>query len=150
MTKLLKYQKYMESVSTPLIIKAEKLYDMIPESIKKIHSLFMKADRELYLVGGSVRDFKTGDEPKDFDIATNAMPDEVMRILKGYRKQLQGEAFGVVVVYTDDQPDGIEIATFREDRYGNSDMEDFILYIRQTKPKDYEKRINILLNMSDK
>jgi len=116
MTKLLKYQKYMESVNnTPVIIKAEKLYDMIPESIKTIHSLFMKADKELYLVGGSVRDFETGDSPKDFDIATNAMPNEVMRILKGYRKQLQGEAFGVVVVYTEDQPDGVEIATFRED-----------------------------------
>jgi len=105
----------MESVSTPTITKAEGLYDMIPESIKELHKLFMAADKELYLVGGSVRDFKTGDSPKDFDIATNAMPDEVMKILKGYRKQLQGEAFGVVVVYTDDQPEGIEIATFRED-----------------------------------
>jgi len=96
MNKLFKYQKYMESVNTPTIVKAEKLYDMIPESIKELHRLFMEADKELYLVGGSVRDFKTGDSPKDFDIATNAMPDEVMKILKGYRKQLQGEAFGVV------------------------------------------------------
>lgn len=139
-----KYQKYLEAV------KMEGLYDMIPDSIKGIHQKFMQAGKKLYLVGGSVRDFKTGDSPKDFDIATDAMPDEVQEILKGYRTQLQGKAFGVVVVYTKDQPEGIEIATFREDRYGNSDIEDFILYIRQTKPENYEERINLLLNMSNK
>jgi len=40
-----------------------------------------------------------------------------MLILKGYRRQIHGKSFGVVVVFTDDQPDGIEIATFRSDNY---------------------------------
>ena len=109
MVKTLKYKKYMES------IKANELYDMVPDSIKEIQKLFKADGKKLYLVGGSVRDFKTKDIPKDFDLATDAMPEEVMGILKGYRKQLQGKAFGVVVVYTDDQPEGIEIATFRQD-----------------------------------
>ena len=91
------------------------IWDIIPQSIKDLHELFKKADKKLYLVGGSVRDFLTGDVPKDFDLATDALPDEVLNIVEGYRTNLQGKAFGVVVVYTKDQPEGIEIATFRED-----------------------------------
>jgi tRNA nucleotidyltransferase/poly(A) polymerase len=66
-----------------------------------------------------VRDFLTGDKPKDFDLATDALPDEVLEIVDGkYRTNLQGRAFGVVVVFTDEVPEGMEIATFRNDLYG--------------------------------
>lgn len=95
----------------------DDIWGIIPQSIKDLHELFKKADKKLYLVGGSVRDFLTGDVPKDFDLATDAHPDEVLNIVDGYRTNLQGRAFGVVVVYTKDQPGGIEIATFREDNY---------------------------------
>jgi len=92
------------------------MWDIIPESVKTLHELFRSRGKKLYLVGGSVRDFLTGDKPKDFDLATDALPDEVLSILgSDYRTNLQGKAFGVVVVYTKDQPDGMEIATFRED-----------------------------------
>lgn len=92
------------------------MWNMIPQSIKDLHKLFNANNKSLYLVGGSVRDFLTGDKPKDFDLATNALPDEVLNILGNrYRTNLQGKAFGVVVVYTKDQPSGMEIATFRED-----------------------------------
>ncbi len=91
------------------------LWDIIPQSIKSIHSLFTKNGYKLFLVGGSVRDYLQGDEPKDYDLATNAMPETVMEILKGFTLNLQGKAFGVVVVFTDDQPLGMEIATFRKD-----------------------------------
>ena len=39
----------------------------------------------------------------------------VLRILNKFRTNLQGKAFGVVVVYTKEVPEGMEIATFRED-----------------------------------
>jgi tRNA nucleotidyltransferase/poly(A) polymerase len=92
------------------------MWDIIPQSVKELHKLFQSNGKKLYLVGGSVRDFLTGDKPKDFDLATDALPDEVLKIIgKSYRTNLQGKAFGVVVVYTDDQPYGMEIATFRED-----------------------------------
>ena len=103
----------MENNVALIPIEADGLYEIVPNSIKEITKLFTKAGKNLYLVGGSVRDFITGHDPKDFDVATDALPDEVMAILKGYRTQLQGEAFGVVVVFTDDQPEGVEIATFR-------------------------------------
>jgi tRNA nucleotidyltransferase/poly(A) polymerase len=92
------------------------LIDIIPQSVKDLHKLFKARGKKLYLVGGAVRDFLTGDKPKDFDLTTDALPDEVLGIIGDkYRTNLQGKAFGVVVVFTKDQPDGMEIATFRED-----------------------------------
>jgi tRNA nucleotidyltransferase/poly(A) polymerase len=94
----------------------KSMLDIIPQSVKDLHKLFAANGKKLYLVGGSVRDFLTGDKPKDFDLATDALPDEVLEILGDkFRTNLQGKAFGVVVVYTKDQPEGMEIATFRED-----------------------------------
>lgn len=105
------YKMFIES------LKSDKdLWNIIPDSVKELNDLFKQNGKKLYLVGGAVRDFLTGDKPKDFDLATDALPDEVLDILDGrYRTNLQGKAFGVVVVYTDDEPDGMEIATFRED-----------------------------------
>ena len=92
------------------------MLDIIPQSVKDLHKLFKASGKKLYLVGGAVRDFLTGDKPKDFDLATDALPDEVLGIIDDkYRTNLQGRAFGVVVAYTKDQPEGMEIATFRED-----------------------------------
>jgi tRNA nucleotidyltransferase/poly(A) polymerase len=107
-----KYEKFLESE------QHKDMWDIIPESVKELHKLFQANGKKLFVVGGAVRDFLNGEKPKDFDLATDALPEEVQKILKGYKTQLQGEAFGVVVVYTDDQPGGMEIATFREDVYG--------------------------------
>jgi tRNA nucleotidyltransferase/poly(A) polymerase len=90
----------------------------VPKSINDLHILFKQYDKKLYLVGGSVRDFLNNVKPKDFDLATNALPNEVIDIIGNkYKTNLQGKSFGVVVVYTDDIPSGIEIATFRSDIY---------------------------------
>lgn len=108
--KLKRYNQFLESKSD--------MWDIIPQSVKDLNNIFKKASKKLYLVGGSVRDFLTGDKPKDFDLATNALPDEVLEIIGDqYRTNLQGRAFGVVVVYTKEVPEGMEIATFRSDIY---------------------------------
>ncbi len=105
-----KYNKFLES------IQPKDMWDIIPQSVKDLNELFKEHGKKLYLVGGSVRDFLTGDKPKDFDLATDALPDEVIDIVgKTYRTNLQGKAFGVVVVFTKEVPEGMEIATFRED-----------------------------------
>jgi len=108
--KLKRYTQFLESKSD--------MWDIIPQSVKELHKLFQGKGKKLYLVGGSVRDFLTGDKPKDFDLATDALPDEVLEIVgKKFRTNLQGKAFGVVVVFTDEVPEGMEIATFRSDIY---------------------------------
>ena len=107
--KIKRYQQFLES-------KSDDMWSIIPESVKELQLLFKSKGKKLYVVGGAVRDFLTGDTPKDFDLATDALPDEVLEILGSkYKTNLQGKAFGVVVVFTNDQPEGMEIATFRED-----------------------------------
>ncbi len=62
---------------------------------------------QAWLVGGCVRDLVLGREPSDYDISTDARPEDLLRIFP--RAQLVGAQFGVVLV------DGFEIATFRSD-----------------------------------
>lgn len=65
---------------------------------------------EAYLVGGGVRDLLLGLEPKDFDIVTNAKPDEVKAVFK-HRCQLIGRRFRLAHVRFGRQI--VEVATFR-------------------------------------
>jgi tRNA nucleotidyltransferase/poly(A) polymerase len=88
----------------------------IPSDVKKIHKLFKKNKKQLYIVGGAVRDTILGQRPKDFDLATDALPEEVIKIIKsgGFKIAKEvGESFAIIFVAT---PSGeYEIATFRED-----------------------------------
>ena len=58
-------------------------------------------------MGGCVRDLVLGREPKDYDISTDARPDQLLSMFPS--AQLVGAQFGVVLV------DGVEVATFRSD-----------------------------------
>ena len=62
-----------------------------------------------YLVGGCVRDLLLGREPKDFDVVTNATPNEVKRIFRNCR--LIGRRFRLAHLHYQDEI--IEVATFR-------------------------------------
>lgn len=105
------YKLFLESMSSDIS-------SQIPKSIFDLNFMFKESGKELYLVGGSVRDYLIGKKIKDFDLTTNATPDEILQIVGDkYKTNLLGESFGVIVVYTPDQPDGIEIATFRSDIY---------------------------------
>jgi poly(A) polymerase len=68
-----------------------------------------EAGFQAFLVGGCVRDVMLGRHPKDFDVATNALPDEVRALFRNCR--LVGRRFRLAhVVYGRDV---IEVATFR-------------------------------------
>ncbi|HXG52112.1 MAG TPA: CCA tRNA nucleotidyltransferase [candidate division Zixibacteria bacterium] len=64
-----------------------------------------------YLAGGCVRDFLLGREPQDYDVTTDARPEEVRRLFD--RTVPVGAQFGVVLVIVDGE--GYEVATFRFD-----------------------------------
>lgn len=64
---------------------------------------------EAYIVGGGVRDLLLGREPKDFDVATDALPEEVKRLFRNCR--LIGRRFRLAHVFFGREI--IEVATFR-------------------------------------
>ncbi|MGE5112257.1 MAG: CCA tRNA nucleotidyltransferase, partial [Acidobacteriaceae bacterium] len=84
---------------------------------------------QAYFVGGCVRDLLLGRDPADFDVSTDATPEQVMRIFP--RTYAVGAQFGVVLVpfravigdaaseeveeLTAEHPKVIEVATFRSD-----------------------------------
>ncbi len=71
---------------------------------------------QAYLVGGGVRDLLLKREPKDFDVATDANPDDIKKIFRNCR--LIGRRFRLAHVYFNKEI--IEVATFRS----NNAMED--------------------------
>lgn len=77
-------------------------------AVRVIHIL-EKAGYDAYLVGGAVRDLLLGIRPKDFDVATNATPEQVRRLFK--RAFLIGRRFQIVHVMFGQ--DLIEVTTFR-------------------------------------
>ena len=90
----------------------------VPQDIIDLYNLFQKNGKELYIVGGAVRDALMGKKPKDFDLATDAFPEEVVKIVQGAGYSTIGEVgqqFGVVIVQIPSDKNGVEIATFRED-----------------------------------
>jgi len=91
----------------------------VPQGTLDIRDVMKDAGHELYLVGGAVRDHLLGKKPKDFDLATEAQPDEVIRLLSRdgrfkVEEDPKGKQFGIVLVH-DNEGIEYEIATFRED-----------------------------------
>lgn len=77
-------------------------------AIKTIEGL-QKAGFEAYIVGGAVRDLLLQRKPKDFDVATDATPEEVNRVFR--RSRIIGRRFRLVHVLFGDET--IEVSTFR-------------------------------------
>jgi poly(A) polymerase len=78
------------------------------EALKVLYRLH-RSGYAAYLVGGSVRDLLLGKRPKDFDIATNARPQEIRRLFRNSRTI--GRRFRLVHVYF--RGGIVEVATFR-------------------------------------
>src|SRR4051812_27077901 len=66
------------------------------QAARSIVARLREHDHAAYFAGGCVRDLVRGESPKDFDVATDARPDEVQSIFK--RTYAVGAHFGVIVV----------------------------------------------------
>ena len=83
--------------------------------MKAVRTLRQEGFEALW-AGGCVRDQLLGKSPKDYDIASTATPDDVIRIFGRRRTVAVGASFGVVMVLGPDRSAGqIEVATFRSD-----------------------------------
>jgi tRNA nucleotidyltransferase/poly(A) polymerase len=89
----------------------EEQRDFAVEVVRKLRS----AGHAALWAGGCVRDLLLNRTPKDYDVATNARPEEI-RTLFGYRRTLAiGAAYGVITVKGHRGAGQIEVATFRSD-----------------------------------
>ncbi len=81
-------------------------------AVKVTHTL-QQAGFQAYIVGGAVRDLVLGISPKDFDVATNATPDQVQKLFR--KARLIGRRFQIVHVtfFGKERPEVIEVSTFR-------------------------------------
>jgi poly(A) polymerase len=69
-----------------------------------------------YLVGGAIRDLLLGQSPKDFDVATNATPNNIRKLFRNSR--IIGRRFKLVHIHFDREI--IEVSTFRAQSGGNN------------------------------
>lgn len=92
---------------------SDKMEFNIPEYVENILNTLHENGYEAYIVGGAVRDMIMGIKPYDYDINTDALPDDIERVFKDYRTLNVGKRFGTVVVV---QEQGfVEVTTFRTD-----------------------------------
>lgn len=97
----------------------------IPDILKKMNEIFAQHGYKAYLVGGAVRDMLMGKEPHDWDVTTDATPEQVMSI---FRKVIPtGIAHGTVTVHF--MKNEIEVTTFRtESDYSDGRHPDKVEY----------------------
>ena len=86
---------------------------LLSKNAVKVTQTLQQAGYEAFIVGGAVRDLVLGIEPKDFDVATNATPDQVQRLFR--KARLIGRRFQIVHVtfFGKGHPEIIEVSTFR-------------------------------------
>ena len=107
--------------SSPRTPKNLKDNQFSPFAIEIIRAL-KKSNHQAYLVGGCVRDLLVGIKAKDFDISTNATPEEVRKIFKASR--IIGKRFRLVHVFKRNEL--IEVSTFRANESKSKNISEVI------------------------
>lgn len=115
---------------------------MLKDSAISIVQSLQESGCQAYFVGGCVRDMILGREPADYDVATDATPDQVMRIFP--ETYAVGAKFGVVLVpipsHNANENEVVEVATFRSDiGYSDGRHPDQVRYSRDPR-EDVERR----------
>lgn len=113
---------------------------MIPETILKIINKLQENSFEVYLVGGSVRDFLLNRKKiiTDWDIATNAKPEEIQAIFP--RSIYDNDFFTVFIFPKDPVIKNVHITTFRKDKEYLDKRHPTSLAFGKTIKEDLERR----------
>lgn len=93
----------------------------VPKDVLNVHHVLSSAGFEAYLVGGCVRDLVLGRQPKDWDITTNANPEQIQSMFSETFYENDFGTVGVVTQSDDPRLKVIEITPFREEgKYSNA------------------------------
>ncbi len=110
----------------------------LPSDVDFIIKSFQKNSHSAYAVGGCVRDSLLGKVPTDWDICTDALPDETLEIFKDFKVLKTGIKHGTLTVILNSVP--YEITTFRADgNYLDSRRPESVKFIRSLK-EDAKRR----------
>jgi len=106
---------------------AALLRERVP-AVAGIGRLFARQGYELALVGGPVRDVFLGERPADFDLTTDATPDQVLAITRGWADKTWtvGIAFGTVGLRKGN--DHFEVTTYRSEQYDRTSRRPDVQY----------------------
>lgn len=85
----------------------------LPPQVNRAIEILSAAGHSAYAVGGAVRDLLRGVEPHDWDVTTDALPEETAACFAGFRVIETGMQHGTVTVLLDGMP--LEITTYRVD-----------------------------------
>ncbi len=100
----------------------------LPQHVQHCLQKLEDAGFSAYLVGGCVRDHLLGNSPSDFDLCTNATPDEISQVFAGCPQVKNGVKHGTVGVIFD--KDVVEITTFRtEGGYQDNRHPDWVNFV---------------------
>jgi len=92
------------------------LKSQIPSYVLKVSETLVKNGYEAFLVGGSIRDLLFGKIPEDFDIATNAYPEQISAL---FTKSIPtGAKFGTITVISEDnngEKFDVQVTTYRSE-----------------------------------
>jgi poly(A) polymerase len=113
---------------------------MVSSNAVRVTSTLQEAGFEAFVVGGAVRDLLLGVKPKDFDIATNATPEQVKRLFR--RAFIIGKRFQIVHVMFGQ--DLLEVTTFRGTTLDNAPKDEHGRVLRDntfgSQAEDAERR----------
>ena len=110
----------------------------LPEAVKNLISRLEEKGYQAYLAGGCVRDFLLGKVPHDYDLTTDAVPDEIESIFEDYHTLGVGKAFGTILVVT--EIGNVEITTFRADGTYSDGRKPDSVYFSKSLEEDVKRR----------
>jgi len=112
----------------------------VKQNALEIVKTLQKHGYKAFFAGGCVRDMIMGKESEDYDIATSALPEDIMKLFE--RTIPVGVQFGVVIVVKDGH--NFEVATFRtEGSYSDGRHPDYVAF---STPEDDVKRRDFTIN----
>jgi len=119
---------------------------IIPSEINTILETIRKSGYEAYLVGGCVRDIFLGRKPKDWDITTNAKPEQIQKL---FTKTVYENVYGTVAAINEETLDDtlrqVEITPYRlESTYSDNRHPDHVIF--SEKIEDDLKRRDFTIN----
>jgi putative nucleotidyltransferase with HDIG domain len=102
----------------------------IPKEVLNITETLEKAGFEAYVIGGCVRDLLLGNTPKDWDVTTNATPEQIQKLFEETFYENEYGTVGVVVEHpTDESLRVIEVTPYRlEAKYSDSRHPDSVTF----------------------